>query len=144
MKKLILVICVMFLITACASKWTPVASLEELLPKEELEKNRNWYKESQQGRMFTGGMEGSIILAPIALIYKFNPSERDLTITEIADTAAAKNYDYNSIILGQWISYHDMGFNRVIASSRGHDKNDSGLKPMIVRYQNHSNSIRRI
>lgn len=104
-KKLTLVICVMFFISACAPTLQPVTSLGELMPKEELEKKKDWLKSTPAGVAMARGAGATLVLLPLALILASIPSERGLTVSEIADIAVAATYDFN----GAWIGYGGRG-----------------------------------
>jgi hypothetical protein len=137
-KKLILLICVIFFISACAVKFQPVATIEELTTKEELEKRRSWVKQSHVRTTGAGGIGGTVILLPIGLIWASIPNEKDLTISEIADVAATKTYDYDSMLFSEWIGYEDGGLSvdyRIYGRGMG-GKDANNIKPVCVIYMN--------
>lgn len=90
---LILIICVS---SACVRKLQPVATLNDLASKEEIEKRRNWFKQSHAKSATSMAMGATLILFPVAMGIGLIPNEKNLTISEIADVAATKTFDYDS------------------------------------------------
>jgi hypothetical protein len=102
MKKLILVICVVFFISACAPTFQPVTSLEELMPKEEMEKKKDWVKNTRAGVTMATGAGATLVLLPLALVViASTPKIKELTVSEISDVAATAIYDFD----GAYILY---------------------------------------
>ncbi len=133
MKKLILVICVVFFISACAPAFQPVTSLEELMPKEEMKKKKDWVKNTSGGVAVATTTGATLVLLPLALaVIAFTPKTKELTVSEIADVAAAAIYNFN----GAYILYsaRDGGggdVTRVVVIGK---QDDGEIKPFALYF----------
>ena len=107
MKKILILVLALTLLISCVKSLQPVATLDELATKEELEKKRSWFKQSHARNTTGAAMGATLVLFPVAMIIAFTPNEKDLTINEIADVAAVKTYDYDSTLFLEWIAYTD-------------------------------------
>jgi len=97
MKTVLIFVLITCFFTACATRgYQPVASLEELSSKEEIEKCKNWVTDSdaKKGAAFAAGFLGGLIIGlPIALAVASIPDEKNITLSEVADRAASKTYE---------------------------------------------------
>lgn len=123
-------------LTGCVSRYQPVATLNDLAPKEELGELRNWYEQSRARSAAAFFMGYTIILAPIGLVVILIPSETDLTIEQIGDVAVVKSYED----IQDFIGYTDGNFSidyYVVVTSQGHDINEEGSKLFGIAYNNY-------
>lgn len=133
---------VTFLTSACARYLQPVATLEELDSKENIEKRKNWFANSHARTSGAAGMGAAMvfipILIPVAMATVFTADEKDLTVKEIADVTAIKTYDYDSTLFLEWIAYMDGAGAPdywIIGRGKG-NKEANGIKPVGVIYWN--------
>ena len=138
MKKILILVLTLTLLTSCVKSLQPVATLDELATKEELEKKRSWFKQSHARNTTGAAMGATLVLFPVAMIIAFTPNEKDLTINEIADVAAVKTYDYDSTLFLEWIAYTDgaMSIDYWIVGRGKGNKDANGIKPVGVIYWN--------
>jgi len=109
MKKIIILFVCLCFITACAGtkSYQPVATLEELSSKEEIDERKNWVTSSgaKNAGYFAAGLLGGLVFGiPIAAAIASIPDEKDLTLCELADTVAVKAYDAHT---QEYVFYSD-------------------------------------
>jgi len=106
-KFLVLFSILSLLLTGCASSWTPVASIDDFASRSELDKPRNWQKQTQARIATAGALGGSLVLAPIGFLIAMTYNETGMTIKEIAQAAAYQTFDQNNIIGQRYVAYTD-------------------------------------
>ena len=135
MKKIVSVVVLIFFSAACSTTYKPVATLEDVTPKDEIEKSRNWIEPNSDSKLAaaaaSGFLGGILIGIPLAIALASIPDEKGLTITELADKVSAKTCDK----AGKNVYYtnnlsDDLGIIGVTVP----DEEDDVLRPVGVMY----------
>jgi len=137
MKKILASFIILCFSAACSTtSYKPVASLEDLSPKENIETRRNWIEpnsDAKTGAAFVSGFMGGLLIGlPLALVIASIPDERDITMTELADKVAAKTCDRDT---NKFILYASgLSEELVVMGLNIDDNDDTGLRPIGLMY----------
>ncbi|MEW6110414.1 MAG: hypothetical protein AB1632_14800 [Nitrospirota bacterium] len=138
MKNSFIIVLIGCFLTACATKtYQPVASIEGLASKTELEQRKNWVTNSdtKSGAAFTAGFAGGLLIGlPIALVIASIPDEKGITIDNISDRVAAKTYDLETKRL---VTYWDSATSweyAVTGITNEQKADDSAMKPVVLLF----------
>lgn len=143
MKKFLSVMVIIFFLSACSTTYKPVASLEEIATKEEVEQSRNWIEpnsDAKQASAFASGFLGGIIIGlPLAMALASIPDEKGLSMPELADKVAAKTCDKTS----KFIYYtNNLSDDLGIFGVKKMDQDDMGLRSVGLMYVSKRNDNR--
>jgi hypothetical protein len=145
MKKLLAVVVLACFASACSTAYKPVASLEEILSKEEIEASRNWIEPNspkKQAAAFASGLMGGLLIGlPLAMALAAIPDEKGLTLLELSDRVAAKTCDgQNKFIRFANGLSDEMG----IIGVNVEDGGDISLRPIGVMFISKKDDEKRI
>jgi len=136
MKKIFASFIMLCFSAACSTTYKPVATLEELSSKENIESRRNWIEPNSDAKIgaaaVSGFMGGLLIGVPLALAIAAIPDEKGLTMTELADKVTAKTCDRNTKKFIVYIS----GLSEALGVMGVNidDNDDTGLRPIGLMY----------
>lgn len=132
-------------LTGCVSRYRPVATINELAPKEELGELRNWYVQSKESKARESASSHIFwfkpILLPIALVLltpSLIPAETNLTIEQIGDVAVVKFYEDIQDLIGYTDGALSIDY-YVVATSQGQVIDEGGSKLLGVAYNSYKN-----
>lgn len=137
----VLLLAILLNIGGCVRYLNPVATLDELDSKQNLEKRRDWFTNSHGKTAGAAGAGAAMVFIPVLIPFVgtlFKADEKELTIKEIADVSAVKTYDYDSTLLLEWIAHMDGVADPdywIIGRGKG-NKETNGVKPVGVVFWN--------
>ncbi len=135
MKKILAGLLMLVFSSACSTTYKPVASLNDIAPKAEIDKSRNWIEpgsDAKQAAAFTSGLLGGLLIGlPLAMALASIPDERDMTMSELAEKVAAKTCDRT-----RKTTYYASGLSEDLSIMGVNipDEETLGLRPVGIMY----------